>query len=281
MSWKTFPENSKISINKQDCSTQKQAELAPGTYLVEPSASGYDSYSETIVLERGKPLQKDWNLVQQTGGLRFLSNPSDASAKLMQNGCEVLTWTGLKVEKSLPIGNYEILVSMKDYRPKKIPLTIERDKESEIIVKLDDVPALELLEKKGGVATTFKALVFPGWGMSSVSGGVKSGKWFTISSLSLLGAAYLAETQSQSAFASFKTEVDLTKAEDYYTTANQWRQTALTLAGTGVGIWVYNIVRVALIGSANDKLKRQLKEEQKFTMNMSPTLNGLALTIKF
>ncbi|NCQ12285.1 MAG: hypothetical protein GW809_09140 [Bacteroidetes bacterium] len=117
--------------------------------------------------------------------------------------------------------------------------------------------------------------------MSSVSGGVKSGKWFTISSLSLLGAAYWAETQSQSAYASFKTEVDLTKAEDYYTTANQWRQTALTLAGTGVSFWLYNAVRVAMIGSANDKLKRQLKEEQKLTLNMSPTVNGLALTINF
>lgn len=127
LSWTLNPTNAQISINKEPQTGKTQAELAPGRYLIELAAQGFDSQSETIELKRGESLKKTWTLVQQTGGLQFSVNPVDAKITLKQNGQTVETWTGLKILRNLPVGTYELNAELAGYQNQTQQITISKD----------------------------------------------------------------------------------------------------------------------------------------------------------
>ncbi len=281
LEWQVEPKQAKVFINKQIQSGINKKEVISGIYLIEISLENHDSITETIEVKRGEVIQKNWKLTPHTANFRFLVNPADATVKLIKNKQVQNEWKGLKILPTLLVGNYELVVTHPDYRPKSQIVTIKRNEEKEIKINLEPRPALEKLERFGGVMNTGKALLFPGWGWSAVNGGEKSGTWITVTSLALLGGAFFAENRSQTLYVDYQKESDLVKSDELYSSANQMRQTALTLAGVGVSVWVYNVVKVAIKGSQNDKLKRQLKEERMFSTTVSPTWNGLALTVNF
>jgi hypothetical protein len=128
ISWKTTPSQAVISINKETQTGKTQAELAPGRYLVEITAEGYDPLSETIDLKRGEKLQKNWILTQQTGGLQFSVEPYDAKITLKRNNLTVETWTGLKIFKELPVGEYQLTAELSGYQTVNETITISKDK---------------------------------------------------------------------------------------------------------------------------------------------------------
>lgn len=282
LSWKSNPINASVTINKSMYVGRNQVELTPGTYLIEVNYPGYTPITETIVIERGKSMEKDWALTRETGSFRFLTSPIDAQIKMSQYGVEIQTWNGLKAEKSVPIGTYDVLVLKEGYRPKEVKLIIEKDKETEMKVNLEEAPSLELLNKKQGMSAAFKAMLIPGWGVRAVSGGQSSGDWITITTYSLIGSAFAVELYSQSKYSEYQKEVDLQKAESLYKTANTYHQFAYGLTLAGAAIWTYNVLWVAQKGGANTILKEQLKKEQELlTWMISPTPSGFALTVRF
>ena len=137
LSWSVNPSNAKLLINKEDFTNASQAELAPGRYLIELSADGYDSQSETIELKRGENLRKTWSLEQQTGGLQFMIDPVDAKVSLKRGSQTVETWTGLKILKNLAVGTYQITAEMNGFESKTQTITIQKDKNLPIELKLE------------------------------------------------------------------------------------------------------------------------------------------------
>ena len=137
LSWSVNPSNAKLLINKEDFTNASQAELAPGRYLIELSAEGYDSQSETIELKRGENLRKTWSLEQQTGGLQFMIDPVDAKVSLKRGSQTVETWTGLKILKNLAVGTYQITAEMNGFESKTQTITIQKDKNLPIELKLE------------------------------------------------------------------------------------------------------------------------------------------------
>jgi hypothetical protein len=126
ISWVIEPSNATVSINKEDYTLRESAELAPGKYLLEFSAGGYDPKSETIELERGENLRKTYKLVQQTGGLQFSVEPVDADVELLRNGQTIKRWKGFEIINDLPVGDYVIKINADGYRTqrKKVGITI-------------------------------------------------------------------------------------------------------------------------------------------------------------
>ncbi len=128
LSWKTTPINANVTINKEPQTGKIQAELAPGRYLIEISAEGYDPLSETIDLKRGDRLQKNWILTQQTGGLQFSVEPYNATVTLKRNNQTVESWTGLKILKDVPVGSYQLIAELSGYQTTTETITITKDK---------------------------------------------------------------------------------------------------------------------------------------------------------
>jgi hypothetical protein len=200
---------------------------------------------------------------------------------LKKNNEVIDTWVGLKIEPKFGVGEYELIVSHPDYRPQTIPFQVKRGEEKEVNINLEPRPDAEKLERFGGISNAGKALIFPGWGWSSVTGGEKKGTWIAVSSLALLGTAVLSEMQSKAKYNAYQKEPDITKATNLYDSANQFRQTALGLSAAGLGIWMYNVVKVAIKGASNDALKRKLKQEETLSLELNSAGNGFALTLKF
>ncbi|TNE73274.1 PEGA domain-containing protein [bacterium] len=147
LSWKTTPVNANVTINKEPQTGKTQTELAPGRYLVELSAEGFDPLSENIEIKRGERVQKNWTLNQQTGGLQFSVEPYNAKVTLKRNNQTVETWTGLKILKDVPVGTYQITAELNGYERKTQTLTIQKDK----------TQALELILEKakaGAISTS-------------------------------------------------------------------------------------------------------------------------------
>ena len=147
LSWSVNPSNAKLLINKEDFTNASQAELAPGRYLIELSADGYDSQSETIELKRGENLRKTWSLEQQTGGLQFMIDPVDAKVSLKRGSQTVETWTGLKILKNLAVGTYQITAEMNGFETKTQTVTITKDKTQAVELKLEKSKAISATGK--------------------------------------------------------------------------------------------------------------------------------------
>ena len=147
LSWSVNPSNAKLLINKEDFTNASQAELAPGRYLIELSAEGYDSQSETIELKRGENLRKTWSLEQQTGGLQFMIDPVDAKVSLKRGSQTVETWTGLKILKNLAVGTYQITAEMNGFETKTQTVTITKDKTQAVELKLEKSKAISATGK--------------------------------------------------------------------------------------------------------------------------------------
>jgi len=121
INWTVQPIGASVAINKV-LQSGSSADLAPGLYKVEVTADGYDSYEETIQIEREQRIQKSWNLIQQLGGIQFSITPSTANIELAQDGKVVDSWQGLKFSRDIPVGNYTISAKIQDYKSQEQPL---------------------------------------------------------------------------------------------------------------------------------------------------------------
>jgi formylglycine-generating enzyme required for sulfatase activity len=135
--WTVNPAGATVTINKEAFRGVNAAELAPGRYLVEVSAEGYDPQSESIEIKRGDKIQKAFTLVQQVGGLQFSIDPVDAQVELVRGTTVVEKWTGLKLLKNIPVGTYTVRARLSGYKDVEKPVTIVRDKNQVLEVVME------------------------------------------------------------------------------------------------------------------------------------------------
>lgn len=124
--WDVMPVTAKLLINREEYTGRRVAELAPGKYLVEISAEGWDEFSESIELRRNETQRKVWALTMQTGGLQITVEPIDAKVTLTRNGADFQTWTGAKILKSIQVGSYALKMEMTGYQTLTKPLLIAK-----------------------------------------------------------------------------------------------------------------------------------------------------------
>jgi hypothetical protein len=131
------PPEAHVRINREDYSKRGRIDLAPGTYRVEVSCTGYDSLSETVNIARGLTVEKKYSLRQKVGKLQFNVIPVTAGVVMTRGGVKVDEWTGAKYLKDLPEGTYEISCRLSGYKSAKQSVQIEERKSGivEIVMK--------------------------------------------------------------------------------------------------------------------------------------------------
>ena len=110
------PSDAKILVNKEEYVYEKNIELAPGKYKVEIQKEGYNSQGETIDLSRGVTIVRKYNLIPKTGTLQFSVTPLNAKVQLQRNGVIIYEWIGLKIQKEIQTGKYNIFCTAKGYK---------------------------------------------------------------------------------------------------------------------------------------------------------------------
>jgi len=133
---KITPSGTTVLINREDYSGRQRIELAPGSYKLEISKTGYDDESETLSIERGKRLQKTYALKAKTGRLQFSVKPLSSVVRLMQDGKVLKSWKGLKYLKNVQVGEYELECEAQGYAGIKQTVTISEGKTTALEIKL-------------------------------------------------------------------------------------------------------------------------------------------------
>jgi len=233
--WTLNPDSAKILINKQDYSGKSWADVLPGLYQIEISASGFETLSEAVTVEKQQRVNKTWKLTALTGGIRFISTPTETEAVLVQKGKELKRWKGLNVLSDIPVGDYEILVTAKGFKSERIPVKIEKQLDADIKVELkplekgekeEELSAINP-EKTNGFPATLKSMLFPGWGVSQVTNGRKSGTLTAVSTLSLVAGGVIVMRNANNLFDEYLAETNLDNIDAAYTKkstiADNWR----------------------------------------------------------
>lgn len=130
------PDNAKIAINRMPFTGGKLIDYLPGKYRVDISLDGYESFSQIIEVKLGEEALLRADLQPMVGNLKFSVKPALAEVVLLTNeGTPIKKWTGLHVERGLPIGSYKLAVSLDGYASELLSLVVERD--STLIVDVE------------------------------------------------------------------------------------------------------------------------------------------------
>lgn len=133
------PRNAEIFLNKSRVANQEGVERMPGRYRIEVQAPGYESFSETIELQRNDQKLIKVSLVPQVGSLQFSVIPSSANVILRNSGgAQVKSWQGLQMLRDLPVGTYTLHISAVDYADRLDTLIIENNKRTNVSVELTE-----------------------------------------------------------------------------------------------------------------------------------------------
>ena len=122
------PSDATVLINKETYNGTSSLELSPGKYKIEVSKDGYYETGETIEIELGKTVTKNYTLQPKVGKLQFSVSPPEATAELSRNGKTVQTWQGLKIIKDVQVGEYDLTVKSSGYITVTKKIRIEENK---------------------------------------------------------------------------------------------------------------------------------------------------------
>jgi len=145
------PSDAVVLVNKEQKDWKDGIELGPGQYKVEVSRSGYDPVSDILEVEIGKTVSKEYTLIQQTGTLQFSVEPLEASVELFYEGKVYQSWSGIKILRNIPAGEYLVKVKNNGYKSHEEKLVIAKSEEKKVSITLtpgSDGPAMVFV--KGG-----------------------------------------------------------------------------------------------------------------------------------
>lgn len=133
----------------------------------------------------------------------------------------------------------------------------------------------------GGPSNAFKSLLIPGWGMSRVSGGQKSGWVTAISVYGFIAASAGFKAYSISEYDKYHKSSTQTDMDTHFDNANFSNKAFFVCASTAAFIWVYDIIWVANKGFQNNREARQYKNNLSFYYDPQSKQTLFALNFKF
>lgn len=148
------PPDAEVQINKTTYEKTTNIELAPGKYKIEVQKQGYFPESEMIDIELDQTISKNFSLRQMKGKLQFNITPLTAKIEMKKDEKIYQEWTGMKILKDVPVGEYEIICKAKGFKTKTEEVKIELDKTNTIDLKMiegSDILVIEnMIFLKGG-----------------------------------------------------------------------------------------------------------------------------------
>ncbi|MCH8547035.1 MAG: carboxypeptidase-like regulatory domain-containing protein [Cryomorphaceae bacterium] len=135
----TMHEASEVFVNRRSYNNQREIELAPGRYRVEVAHDNYDSYFETIDIERGDQISINATLTPHTGVLQFTVSPSHADVVLKTTDGELISrWQGINLLRNLMVGEYQLEITADGHIPQTLSVKINRDATERMEVTLEE-----------------------------------------------------------------------------------------------------------------------------------------------
>lgn len=135
-----------IDGKRQGQVTPLEVKIPQGKYFVRVEKDSYYFYEEEVVIEQGKTMTIEADLVRQVGRVVLESNPPGAKAYI---GTDLIGATPLTQDK--PVGKYVITLKKKEFRDKVIEAIIAADEVLEINVDMTErVGALKITTNPPG-----------------------------------------------------------------------------------------------------------------------------------
>ncbi len=133
----------------------------------------------------------------------------------------------------------------------------------------------------GGPTNAFRSLLIPGWGVSRVSGGQKSGLVSTITVYGLIATSAIFKVYSDSEYKKYHNATDQSEMDSHYQNANFSNKAFLICAGTAATVWLLDVILVAAKGFKNNSESRTFKKSLSIYYNPEFHQTGLALRFNF
>ncbi|MDP8231892.1 MAG: TonB family protein [Candidatus Zophobacter franzmannii] len=112
-------------------------ELSAGKHLIEVKKDGYYDEKRDVEIVKGVDKNEVFSLTAKTGTLQFKVQPIDAITDMIINGKSYNSWSGAKVLKEVPIGEYSLNSELDGYMSSSKTVLIKENKTTNIEVKLD------------------------------------------------------------------------------------------------------------------------------------------------
>ena len=142
------PSNATVYIDgkRQGKQTPFELKVSQGKYFVRVEKDRYYTYEEEVVVEQGKTMTIEADLVRQVGRLVIETNPPGAKAYI---GSDLIGTTPLTHDK--PVGKYVITLKKPRFRDKIIEANVAPDETLDIAVDLTErVGALKVTSNPPG-----------------------------------------------------------------------------------------------------------------------------------
>jgi hypothetical protein len=133
----------------------------------------------------------------------------------------------------------------------------------------------------GGPTNGFRSLLVPGWGVSRVSGGQKSGLATSITVYGLIGASAILKLYSDSEYKKYHNATDQGEMDTHYQNANGANKGFLICAGAAATVWLLDVILVTTKGFKNNSEARKFKQNISFYFDPTFHSTGLAVVCKF
>ncbi|HZK70879.1 MAG TPA: hypothetical protein VFD03_05070 [Clostridia bacterium] len=134
----------------------------------------------------------------------------------------------------------------------------------------------------GGPSNALLSIIIPGLGVSNVTGGAKSGLSTTLWTYGFIGAGIGCKLWSNSEYKAYHSATTQDEIDKHYNLANGLNQAFYASVGTGVVIWLYDIIWVANKGTANKKAQKMWKKNHLGVYyNQEMNASGLSYIVNF
>lgn len=112
----------------------------------------------------------------------------------------------------------------------------------------------------GGPEQVWRSALLPGWGNTRVR--YRHKLWYlnSVATFSLIGAGVFMRLQSESTFDDYLAAQTREEARSLFDKSDRQRRTGGILLLAGGAVWLTDIIRVAIKGKKNNKLRREIKE---------------------
>jgi len=139
LSLQITPSDAKVEINKREYSHSAPIKLSPGTYKIEVSKDGWYAQDEMVTLKLRETLSKRYTLQQKTGTLQFSVQPLDGKVELRDaTGKLYKSWTGMRLEKDIPVGSYELTCTYSGYKTEKRNIAIMENQTLPLKIQMEE-----------------------------------------------------------------------------------------------------------------------------------------------
>ncbi len=146
-----------VYLNNQKLTNLRDLRLSPQTARLRAEKPKCETVETTLILKRGARETVDLYLDEQTGTIAISVDPPNASIELNGDAGEHFTSTGTKIFENIPVGSYELEVTLKGYKTDKRTLRLRPDETLRERITLEEggggegpMPGMVFVEIPGG-----------------------------------------------------------------------------------------------------------------------------------